>query len=128
MRDGASILVVEDSRPVSVLLQRALEGHGFRVTVVADGLEAYDEIRAGYYDLILLDHLLPGMLGIELLEKIRADNHDVPVIMISNVTGEDDVVRALRLGAGDFIRKPFSLRELLARIDVHLALHRSRDG
>lgn len=128
MTAARRVLVVEDSRPVAVLLERALQGHGFDVTVVGDGLNAYDEVRKTEFDLILLDHLIPGMLGIELLEKLRADGHTMPILMISNVAGEEEVVRALRLGGEDFIRKPFSLREVMARIEVHLAHNQGRNG
>ena len=128
MADRIDILVVEDSRPVAVLLQRALEGKGHRVTVVADGLDAQAALREGSFDIVLLDHLLPGMLGIELLEKVKADGLDVPILMLSGVADEGDIVQALRLGAADFIRKPFSLRELMARIDVQVRLAKAVRG
>lgn len=128
MADQINILVVEDSRPVAVLLQRALEGRGHRVTVVADGLDAHAELQNDTFDIVLLDHLLPGMLGIEVLEKVKADGMTVPILMLSGVAGESDIVRALRMGAADFIRKPFSLRELIARIDVQVRLARETHG
>ena len=128
MADRLDILVVEDSRPVAVLLQRALEGKGHRVTVLADGLDAHAAIQSNSFDIVLLDHLLPGMLGIELLEKVRADGLTVPILMLSGVAGESDIVQALRMGASDFIRKPFSLRELMARIDVQVRLAKDPRG
>lgn len=128
MSERIRILLVEDQRPVAILLQRALQGQGHRVTVVADGLEAHEALQSGSFDVVLLDHLLPGMLGIEILEKAKADGLTLPILMLSGVAAEEDVVRALRLGAADFIRKPFSLREVLARIDVHVRLARGTDG
>ncbi len=119
MKRTGRILLVEDERAVAVLLDRTLTGQGYDVTVVADGLDAYDALSSGTFDVVLLDHLLPGMLGSELLDRIRDDGLSVPVIMLSGVTGEEEIVNALQRGAIDYIRKPFSLREVLARIAVH---------
>lgn len=116
---GIRILVVEDDRPVAVLLERTLAAQGYDVTVVADGLDAYESVRSGGFDLLILDHLLPGMLGSEILDRIQADEIGLPVIMLSGMTGEQDVVEALGRGAIDYIRKPFSVREVLARVAVH---------
>lgn len=128
MSERIHILLVEDQRPVAVLLQRALRGQGHRVTVVADGLQAHRALQSESFDVVLLDHLLPGMLGIEILEKAKADGLTLPILMLSGVAGEEDILRALRLGAADFIRKPFSLREVMARIDVHVRMARGSDG
>ena len=128
MAERVHILLVEDERPVAVLLERAFQGQGHRVTVIADGLDAYTALQNESFDIILLDHLLPGMLGIEILEKAKADGVTTPIIMLSGVAAEEDVVRALRTGAADFIRKPFSLREVMARIDVHVRLARGQHG
>ena len=119
MSQAPRILIVEDDRAVAVLLDRTLSGQGFDVTVVADGLDGYAAVNTATYDVILLDHLLPGMLGSELLDRLKDDGITTPVIMLSGVTGEDEIVQALQRGAIDYIRKPFSLREVLARISVH---------
>lgn len=114
------ILVVEDSRAVSVLLARSLEVEGYEVTVITDGLDAYERAVVGDIDLVVIDHLLPGMLGTEVLHRWRLEGHTFPVIIVSNMDGEEDVTRALEIGAQDYVRKPFSVRELLARIRIHL--------
>ncbi len=116
------VLVVEDSRVASVMLTRALEAEGFDVIALDDGLDAYERGIVGDIDLVLLDHLLPGMLGTEVLHRWRSEGHRFPVIMISNITGEEEVTRALSLGARDYVRKPFSVRELMARVRNQLDL------
>lgn len=115
------ILVVEDSRVVSVLLARSLEIEGYDVTVVSDGLDGYERGLVGDIDLALIDHLLPGLLGTEILHRWRQEGCLFPVIVISNMSGEEDVTKAFELGAHDYVRKPFSVRELVARIRIHLA-------
>lgn len=114
------VMVVEDSRVASVMLTRALEAEGFTVVALDDGLDAYERGLEGDIDLVLLDHLLPGMLGTEVLHRWRSEGITFPVIMISNVTGEEEVTRALNLGARDYVRKPFSTRELMARVRIQL--------
>ncbi len=114
------VMVVEDSRVASVMLTRALEAEGFTVVALDDGLDAYKRGLEGDIDLVLLDHLLPGMLGTEVLHRWRSEGITFPVIMISNVTGEEEVTRALTLGARDYVRKPFSTRELMARVRIQL--------
>ena len=114
------VLVVDDERPVSFLLSRALSAAGCDVTVVDDGMDAYMLARDGSFDIILLDHLIPGLLGTEVLQRLKDENVATPVILVSGVTGEDAVVRGLQLGAVDYIRKPFSVPELVARVQVHL--------
>jgi DNA-binding response OmpR family regulator len=114
------VLVAEDDRVVSLLIARSLEGVGADITTVYDGLEAYDVGLAHNFDLVLLDQVMPGLLGVEVLQRWIDDGKDMPVIMVSALTAEEDIVRCLELGAVDFIRKPFSVRELLARVKVHL--------
>lgn len=114
------VLVAEDDRVVSLLIARSLEGVGAQITTVYDGLEAYEVGLATNFDLVLLDQVMPGLLGVEVLQRWIDDGKDMPVIMVSALTSEEDIVRSLELGAVDFIRKPFSVRELLARVKVHL--------
>jgi DNA-binding response OmpR family regulator len=115
-----SILVVEDERVVSFLLTRTLEAAGYAVTTSADGLEALELGLNNTYDLVLLDQRLPGLLGLEILQRWNAAGRASPVIMVSGITGEADVIQALDLGAVDYIRKPFSVQEVLARTKVRL--------
>ena len=114
------VLVAEDDRVVSLLIARSLEGLGAEITTVYDGLEAFEVGLTNDFNLVLLDQVMPGLLGVEVLQRWIDDGKDTPVIMVSALTAEEDIVRCLELGAVDFIRKPFSVRELLARAKVHL--------
>lgn len=114
------VLVAEDDRVVSLLIARSLEGVGAQITTVYDGLEAYEVGSTADFNLVLLDQVMPGLLGVEVLQRWIDDGKNMPVIMVSALTAEEDIVRCLELGAVDFIRKPFSVRELLARVNVHL--------
>lgn len=114
------VLVAEDDRVVSLLIARSLEGVGAQITTVYDGLEAFEVGLAYDFNLVLLDQVMPGLLGVEVLQRWIDEGKRMPVIMVSALTAEEDIVRCLELGAVDFIRKPFSVRELLARVRVHL--------
>lgn len=114
------ILVVDDERAVAFLLTRSLEAAGCEVTAVADGLEAYDLALAQPFDVILIDHLLPGLLGQEVVQRWRQAGLRTPVIVVSGVANEEDIVRSLESGASDYVRKPFSVREIIARVKVQI--------
>ena len=114
------LLVVDDERAVAHLLTRSLESAGCVVTSVSDGLEAYELATSQPFDVILMDHLLPGLLGQEVLQRLAQAGIKVPVIIVSGVTNEEDIVRSLEAGAVDYIRKPFSVREVIARVKVQL--------
>jgi two-component system phosphate regulon response regulator PhoB len=119
---SASILVVEDEPGIQELLKFNLGHHGHDVTVAADADEAAACMRDSLPDLILLDWMLPGASGIELARKVRADPRlkDVPIIMLTARGDERDKVLGLETGADDYITKPFSPRELMARIKAVL--------
>ena len=110
-----SILVVDDEQTVRESVGETLEAEGFRVTLAADGREALERFRADRPDLILLDIMLPELSGVEVCRIIRAEA-DVPIIMLTAKGGEVDKVVGLELGADDYVTKPFSLRELTARV------------
>ena len=114
------VLVVEDERVVSFLLTRTLEAAGYSVTATMDGLDALDIGLNEDFDLVLLDQRIPGLLGLEVLQRWKAAGREFPVIMVSGITGEADVISALEVGAVDYIRKPFSIQEVLARVKVRL--------
>jgi DNA-binding response OmpR family regulator len=114
------ILVAEDDRVVSMLVSRSLEASGAQVTAAYDGLEAYEAGRREAFDIALVDQVMPGLLGAEVLQRWREENIELPVIMISGLTDEEDIVACLELGAVDFVRKPFNVREVLARVRVQL--------
>ncbi|MGG0412282.1 response regulator transcription factor [Peribacillus simplex] len=111
-----SILIVEDEEKILRLLELELEIEGYQVGKAMDGKEALEAYRSGTWDLILLDVMLPGISGIELLRKIRAKNNFTPVILLTAKGSVEDKVSGLDLGANDYITKPFQIEELLARI------------
>ena len=114
------ILVVEDDKNIASFLKKGLEEEGFLVEVVYDGLEALYVVEVYKFDLIILDIMLPGIDGISLCKKIRESKITTPIIMLSAKEQIDDKVKALEYGANDYITKPFSFKELIARIKVQL--------
>ena len=109
------MLVVEDEPTVRETLAESLAEDGLRVTTAADGPQALERFRADKPDLVLLDVMLPGMSGIEVCRIVRAES-SVPILMLTARDSELDKVLGLELGADDYVTKPFSLRELQARI------------
>lgn len=118
------VLVVDDEVAITDLITEVLSIAGYQVTTSPDGLEALNQIRRSKFDLILLDVNLPKVDGFAVLEKIRESAPTQPIIMISARIDKDDVTRGLRLGADDYVRKPFSVEELVLRIENLL----KRDG
>jgi two-component system, OmpR family, copper resistance phosphate regulon response regulator CusR len=116
------ILLVEDEQTIANFIREGLEEECFAIDVVNNGKAGKEMIedKLGSYDVILLDWMLPGLSGIELCRYIRTLNKDVPVIFLTAKDTVDDMVFGLETGANDYIRKPFSFEELLARIRVHL--------
>ena len=112
------ILTVEDERAISNLIRMSLEKAGYSCTCAYDGAEAAELLEHSRYDLILLDIMLPEIDGFELMEYIRPT--EIPVIFITAKARVEDKVKGLRLGAEDYIVKPFDTAELLARVDVVL--------
>ncbi|MBU5340734.1 response regulator transcription factor [Caldifermentibacillus hisashii] len=117
-----SILVVEDEEKIARVLQLELEYEGYNVEKAFDGNEALEKYRSQKWDLILLDVMLPGMSGIELLRKIRNNDPLTPVILLTARGSVADKVSGLDLGANDYVTKPFEMEELLARIRANLRL------
>ena len=113
-----TILVVEDEAPLLTLLRYNLEKQGFRVEEATDGQEALLRVAENKPDLVLLDWMLPSLSGIEVCRQIRRRpaTRDLPVIMVTARTEDQDAVRALDIGADDYITKPFAVEALLARI------------
>ena len=120
MEEKESILVVEDEEKIRSALADFLEFHNFEVTVAADGLEAERAVAGRRFDLILLDLMLPKISGEQLCSKWRNDGLQTPIIMLTAKGQEKEKVAGLNLGADDYITKPFSLEELLARINAVL--------
>jgi DNA-binding response OmpR family regulator len=114
------ILIVEDDDAIATGLSLNLKLAGHNPTIAADGAAALAVVADHDFDLILLDINLPGMNGLEVLASLRESDNLVPVIVVSAREGEFDKVAALRLGADDYVTKPFALAELLARIEAVL--------
>ena len=114
------ILLVEDNQVLSEGLCALLRGSGYAVDVVSDGASADAAIAAENFDLVILDLGLPDMSGHDLLAKWRSEGVALPVIILSSRTDEAGIVKALELGADDYITKPFGMNELVARIRVAL--------
>ena len=108
--------VVEDEPGVAAFISRGLREAGFSVDVSADGADAYQRAQVESYDVILLDLMLPGRDGLSVLRSLRQDGNRTPVICLTARDSVDDRVRGLDLGSDDYLAKPFSFAELLARI------------
>ncbi len=117
------VLVVEDQRDLATLLAQNLRYEGFEVRTVEDGREVLGIVRSWAPDLVLLDLMLPGMDGFEVLRGIRASSRELPVLILSARGEEHDKIRGFRLDADQYVTKPFSLPELLER--VHALLRRT---
>ncbi|MFC6180739.1 response regulator YycF [Lactiplantibacillus daowaiensis] len=113
------ILVVDDEKPISDIMKFNLTKEGYEVHVAADGEEAIQKVDEVHPDLILLDLMLPKMDGLEVARQIRK-NYDMPIIMVTAKDSELDKVLGLELGADDYVTKPFSNRELVARVKANL--------
>jgi len=120
------VLIVEDEQALNLLLRYNLESEGFEVDVVDRGDEAETRIRENVPDLVILDWMLPGVSGIEICRRLRArpETKQLPILMLTARGEESERVRGLGTGADDYVVKPFSLPELLAR--VHALLRRAR--
>jgi two-component system, OmpR family, response regulator len=121
------ILIAEDERGIAEFLARALESEGFSVTVADDGETAQAQALSGDYELLLLDVMLPGRGGLEILASIRRERPELPVIMLTALGQKHDVLAGLDGGADDYMTKPFDLDELLARIRAQLRRPAQRD-
>ncbi|MBU5266961.1 response regulator transcription factor [Virgibacillus proomii] len=119
------ILIIEDNVDVSRLLAESLEDEGYEVNIVLDGMEGLNEAKHNQYDLILLDIMLPYKSGEEILKEIRA-HQDIPIIIISAKNMVSTKIDLLRLGADDYITKPFNLGEVAARVMTNLRHYNSQ--
>lgn len=115
---GNLILVVEDEESIRELIALNLQAVGYTVETACDGMQALEKIKSVHPDLILLDWMLPGMDGIDVLRRLKADAKaaSIPVIMLTAKSEESDIVLGLEMGAYDYITKPFSNKVLVARV------------
>ena len=116
----ANILIIEDEIAIAELEKDYLELAGFQVTMINDGTKGLLEALDGDYQLVILDLMLPGLDGFEICRRIREEK-DIPILMVSAKKEDIDKIRGLGLGADDYMTKPFSPSELVARVKAHLA-------
>jgi len=120
------LLIVEDEAAIRSGLVDVFVYHGYDVDQASDGSEGLKKALSGQFDLILLDVMLPGMDGFEICNRIRAEDRDQPIIMLTAKTSDEDIIQGLSLGADDYVAKPFSVAQLVLRVKA--VLRRSRIG
>lgn len=125
MNNPESILVVEDEFSLRETLSYTLKKQGYTVHAVEDGLSAVEYVRTATPDLILLDLMIPKMDGVQVCNTLRKSGFENPILMVTAKADEIDRVIGLEIGADDYISKPFSMRELIARVKSHLRRTRS---
>ncbi len=114
------LLIVEDEAAIRAGLEDVFVYHGYAVDTAAEGREGLRKALSGRFDLILLDVMLPGVDGFSICERIRAVDREQPIILLTAKTSDEDIVRGLRLGADDYVGKPFSVTQLVARVEAVL--------
>ncbi len=122
---GGRILLVEDEKSLYEGLKLNLELEGYKVVLATDGLQALEKFKSGYFDLIILDVMLPEMDGFAVCQTIRLENARTPILFLSAKNTSEDKVEGLRCGADDYLGKPFDLSEFLMRVKV--LIKRSRE-
>ena len=127
-REGVRVLIVEDDDAMGIALQDGFEYEGFDVTLARDGAAGMDKASTASPDLIILDVMLPRMSGLDICKKIRGDGNNVPIIMLTARGQEIDKVLGLKLGADDYVTKPFSFLELMARVEALLRRSAPRES
>ncbi len=126
MQRKIRILIIEDEIAIRTGLMDLFVFHGYEVDSAAEGRDGLEKALAGTFDLILLDIMLPGIDGFEICTRIRTRDRDQPIIMLTAKTSEEDIIQGLSLGADDYVAKPFSVTELLLRVQA--VLRRSSIG
>jgi two-component system alkaline phosphatase synthesis response regulator PhoP len=117
MNQKLSILLVEDEENLHQALKLNLELEGYEVTSAYKGYDALNQLQSAYFDLVILDIMIPEINGIEITETIRIHNNPVPILILSAKNSSTDRVLGLKKGADDYLTKPFNLEELLIRVD-----------
>ncbi len=119
-QEATKILLVEDDRNFGDVLRSYLEMHGYEVDLAIDGIEGFEKFRHGTYDLCILDVMMPRKDGFTLAKDIRSKNADIPIIFLTAKTLKEDVLEGFRIGADDYVTKPFNSEELLYRVQAIL--------
>jgi len=117
---ATKILLVEDDRNFGDVLRSYLEMHGYEVDLASDGIEGFEKYRRGQYDLCILDVMMPRKDGFTLARDIRSNNNEVPIIFLTAKTLKEDILEGFRIGADDYVTKPFNSEELLYRVQAIL--------
>jgi two-component system response regulator RegX3 len=120
------LLIVEDEPAIRTGLTDVFVFHGYDVEAVENGHAALDKALGGRFDLVLLDVMLPGLNGFELCDRIRRHDPDQPIVMLTAKTADEDIIQGLSLGADDYVAKPFSVAQLVLRVQA--VLRRSKVG
>ncbi|MGH6828294.1 MAG: response regulator transcription factor [Rhizomicrobium sp.] len=115
-----TILLVEDEEALAAYIRRGLSEHGHQVEHVVRGDDGYRAVCNVPYDLLIVDRMLPGLDGLDLVKNLRQERHSMPVLFLTNLGGLDDRVEGLNAGADDYLAKPFAFPELLARVNALL--------
>jgi two-component system response regulator RegX3 len=125
MKQKLRILIVEDEAAIRAGLIDVLVYHGYEVDSAADGRDGLTKALSGKFDLIILDVMLPAVSGFDICDAVRKRDRDQPIIMLTAKVSDDDIVRGLSLGADDYVAKPFSITQLVLRIEAVLRRSRS---
>ncbi|MBT3093286.1 MAG: response regulator transcription factor [Candidatus Thiodiazotropha endolucinida] len=128
MNQKPRILIVEDEEAIRVGLIDVFVFHGFTVDSAAEGPAGLQKALTGTFDMILLDVMLPGMNGFDICNRIREQDKDQPIIMLTAKTSDEDIVQGLTLGADDYVAKPFSVAQLVLRVQAVLRRSRNSDA
>jgi two-component system response regulator RegX3 len=125
MSQKSRILIIEDEAAIRVGLIDVFVYHGYEVDSAAEGPVGLEKALTGTFDMILLDVMLPGLNGFEICNRIREQDKDQPIIMLTAKTSDEDIVQGLSLGADDYVAKPFSVAQLVLRVKAVLRRSRS---
>jgi two-component system response regulator RegX3 len=126
MSKKARLLIVEDEAAIRDGLIDVFVYHGFEVDSCSNGNAGLEKALTGVYDLVLLDIMLPGMNGFDVCDAIRARDRNQPIIMLTAKSSDEEIIQGLKLGADDYVAKPFSIQQLVLRVEA--VLRRSEDG
>ncbi|MBI5433442.1 MAG: response regulator transcription factor [Planctomycetes bacterium] len=112
------ILIIEDEQDLAFGVRDALQHSGFAAECVHDGKKGLERLKNGSFDLVVLDLMLPGMNGLDILRELRRDRQDTRVLILTALSSEEDLLKGFQAGADDYLTKPFSPRELVARVEA----------
>lgn len=127
MKNKKQILIVEDEVTLAMIIHDALEAEGYETIIANNGLQGIDSYYKYHPNLIIADIMMPGIDGFEMISRIRKEDKETPVLFLSARSSTDDIVSGFELGANDYVRKPFSLRELIVRTKALLSKSKTEE-